>query len=310
VRRALPGGTITRDNAGDPSNRDKKLRPLVLLALLSALFLPASYAAAQDVPPEAVAPTEPVVVPNFWDPRARIERPSANEIGAIRFLTTDDFPPFAFRDRRGLLVGFDIDLAQAICSVLKVQCAIQIRPFHTLVAGLKDGTGNAIIAGFDLEKAPAEGLIATQAYLKIPGRFVIRKDAAFDPGPPAPEGFVGVVCNSAHAAYLTRFFPDLHVACFMKASVPLEELKDGTLDAVFGDALSTSFWLNGSESADCCRFSGGAYLDDRYFGPGLAIVMKAEDRALKSALDYALREVHRAGTYEELYLRYFPVGLF
>ncbi len=38
--------------------------------------------------------------------------------------------------------------------------------------------------------------------------------------------------------------------------------------------------------------------------------MKAEDRALKSAIDYALREVYRAGTYEELYLRYFPVGLF
>ena len=54
---------------------------------------------------------EAVVVPNFWDPRARIERPSAEEIGAIRFLTTDDFPPFAFKDRRGILVGFDIDLA-------------------------------------------------------------------------------------------------------------------------------------------------------------------------------------------------------
>ena len=38
--------------------------------------------------------------------------------------------------------------------------------------------------------------------------------------------------------------------------------------------------------------------------------MKAEDRALKFAIDYALREVYRAGTYEELYLRYFPVGLF
>ena len=56
-----------------------------------------------------------MVVPNFWDPRARIERPSAAEIGTIKFLTTDDFPPFAFRDRRGILVGFDVDLAEAIC---------------------------------------------------------------------------------------------------------------------------------------------------------------------------------------------------
>lgn len=275
--------------------------------LLVALVLAAVPATAAD---DAAVDSEAVVVPNFWDPRARIERPSAEAIGAIRFLTADDFPPFAFKDRRGILVGFDVDLAQAICTVLKVQCAVQTRPFETLVAGLKDGTGNAVIAGFDLEKAPAEGLITTQAYLKIPGRFVVRKDKSFDPGPPPPEGFVGAVCNSAHAAYLTRFFPDLHVACFMQLAPALAELKKGTLEAVFGDGLGLSFWLNGPESEDCCSFVTGAFLDDRYFGAGLAIVMKAEDRQLKFAIDYALREVHRAGTYEELYLRYFPVGLF
>ena len=172
--------------------------------------------------------SESVTVPNFWDPRARIERPSAEAIGAIRFLTTDDFPPFAFRDRRGILVGFDIDLAQAICAVLKVQCAIQVRPFETLVDGLKDGTGNAIIAGFDLEKAPAEGLIASQAYLKIPGRFVVRKDKSLRPRP-AGAGRASSASSAARRMppISTRFFPDLHVACFMRPAVPLAELKDG-----------------------------------------------------------------------------------
>jgi polar amino acid transport system substrate-binding protein len=286
------------------------LRLFHLLILL--LFAFPAVAFAEDTAAPAVPATEgaAVVVPNFWDPRARIERPSGDAIGAIRFLTTDDFPPFAFRDRRGILVGFDIDLAQAVCGVLKVQCAVQVRPFETLVDGLKDGTGNAIIAGFDLEKAPAVGLIASQAYLKIPGRFAVRKDKAFSPGPPIPAGHVAVVCGSAHAAYLARFFPDLHVACFTRQADQLAELKSGGIDAIFGDALSLSFWLNGPQSEDCCRFEGGAYLDDRYFGAGLAIVMKAEDRQLKFAIDYALREVYRAGTYEELYLRYFPVSLF
>ena len=280
-------------------------RLLLLLALALCPFL--STAAAQESTPAA---EEPVIVPNFWDLRARLEQPSTAEVGVIRFLTTDDFPPFAFRDRRGMLVGFDIDLAQAVCDVLKVQCAIQTRPFDTLVAGLKDGTGNAIIAGFDLERAGAEGLIASQTYLKIPGRFISRKDAPFEPGPPPPERLVGVVCGTAHAAYVERYFPHLHVACYQKLSIPLEELRKDVLSAVFSDALGLSFWLHGPQSEDCCRFAGGAYIDDRYFGAGLSIVMKAEDRTLKFALDYALREVYRSGVYEELYLRYFPVSLF
>lgn len=285
------------------------MRLLSVLPVLAALICIAvpSIASAQESAPAA---TEAVVVPNFWDPRARFERPSASEIGAIRFLTADDFPPFAFRDHRGILIGFDIDLAQAICTTLKVQCAVQSRPFDTLVGGLKDGTGNAIIAGFDVERAGAQDLIATQAYLKIPGRFVVAKTTTFDPDGKPPKKFVGAVCDSAHAAYLARFFPDLHVACYLSPAAALTEVKAGTLAAVFGDALSLAFWLHGPESEDCCRFSGGAYLDARYFGPGLSIVMKAEDRTLKSALDYALREVYRAGTYEELYLRYFPVSLF
>jgi polar amino acid transport system substrate-binding protein len=278
-----------------------------LLALL-VLAAPALAQAPGAAPVPAPALPEAVQVPNFWDPRARLERPEAGEIGAIRFLVSDDFPPFAFRDRRGMLVGFDVDLAEALCRVLKVPCAMQARPFDMLKAGLADGTGNAIMAGLDPEKAGAEGLIATQAYLKIPGRFVAAKGASFSPE--AAGGAVAVACGSAHAAFLARYFPALQATCTNNTAAALAQLKAGKVAAVFGDALGLAFWLHGPDSQDCCRFAGGAYLDDAFFGAGLSIVLKPEDRKLRSALDYALREVYRAGTYEELYLRYFPVSLF
>lgn len=298
-----------------------RLLALLRLAVLCvALLVPAASGQTPEPSPPPTgsgrAPQSPpsvaaeVQIPNFWDPRARLERPSPAEVGAIRFLTADDFPPFAFRDRRGMLIGFDVDLAAAICRALEVPCAIQARPFDTLKAALEDGTGNAIIGGFDPEKAGAEALTATQPYLKIPGRFVSRKDKAFDPGPPPPEGFVGVACGSAHQAFLGRYFPRLRVACYPSLERALAELQAGPLDAVFGDALRLAFWLHGEMSQDCCGFSGGPYLDDEFFGSGLAIVVKAEDRRLKSAFDFALREVYRSGVYEELYLRYFPISLF
>src|SRR5918998_3039030 len=115
------------------------LSPLLALVALAGIALPAATMAQVAAPrPEsaqAAAPTtiSPVQIPNFWDPRARLERPPATGIGTIRFLTADDFPPFSFRDRRGMLIGFDIDLAEAICEVLQVRCAVQTRPFETLV---------------------------------------------------------------------------------------------------------------------------------------------------------------------------------
>jgi polar amino acid transport system substrate-binding protein len=126
-----------------------------------------------------------------------------------------------------MLIGFDVELAQAICKVLKTPCAIQSRPFDTLKAGLADGTGNAILAGFDPERAGAEGLIASQAYLKIPARFVARNEAPFDPNAPPPDAVVSVACGSAHQVFLERFFPRLKLACQPTAAAGLEELKAG-----------------------------------------------------------------------------------
>ncbi|WP_169738462.1 transporter substrate-binding domain-containing protein [Afifella pfennigii] len=270
----------------------------ILLALGCLALLVAGVARAQEP-----------VIPNFWDPRSRIERPNADTIGPIRFLATNDFPPFSYRDRRGALIGFDIDLIRAVCDVLKTACAVQTRPFETLEKALRDKEGDAVIAGLAPDPEADEPLLATRPYLKVPARFVTLKETAFDPGAPAGE-FVGTVCGSAHQAYLDRYFPDLNVACFQNMQAALNSLQEKRLKAVFGDALRLSFWLHGESSEACCHFAGGPYLSDRYFGDGLKIVVRPDEAELKNALDYALREVYRKGTYAELYLRYFPVSLF
>src|SRR5258708_26385790 len=62
----------------------------------------AVFAAAGDTLPAraqvAVAhrPAAPAVVPGFWDPRRRPERPDLARLTAIRFMTEVDYPPFNF----------------------------------------------------------------------------------------------------------------------------------------------------------------------------------------------------------------------
>jgi polar amino acid transport system substrate-binding protein len=256
-----------------------------------------------------VAAQETVTVPNFWDPKSRLDRPEPGSVKAIRFLTTADFPPFQFRDRRGILIGFNVDLASAVCRILAVECAMQIRPYDTLAGALTDKTGDAVIAGLSEPRARAKGLSFTRPYFRIPARFVTRKESDFKVENPG-AGFVGVVCGSAHEAYVANFFADLIPACYTDATAALEQLKAGSIDLVFADALSIASWLHDPATKECCRFASGPFLDERYFGPGISIAVREEDRKLRQALDYAMRELHRTGVYEELYLRYFPVSLF
>ena len=106
-------------------------------------------------------------------------------------------------------------------------------------------------------------------------------------------------------------FGNMRVQLFDTLDAALLALQQDKVATVFGDGLTLSFWLqSGKEEANCCKFVGDAYLSSDYLGNGLTIAVAKSDQDLQRALNYALRTVNDRGTFAELYLRYFPIGLF
>jgi polar amino acid transport system substrate-binding protein len=253
-----------------------------------------------------------VVVPNFWDPKRRLERPPADTVPVIRFATTDDFPPFNFLDAEGHLTGFNVDLARAICAELAIRCTIQARPWNNLVETLTNKTADAAIAGMAISGEARSQLDFSDVYMRSPARFVARRDAAkLDLTPDGLKGkTLAVVARTAHEAYLAAFFPEVERKLYPTADAARQALKSGVVDAHFGDGEQLSFWLAGESAAGCCVFVGGPYLESRFFGLGMTIAMAKGSTDLKRAIDSALEAIYDKGVYAELYLRYFPVGFF
>jgi polar amino acid transport system substrate-binding protein len=263
-------------------------------------------------PPPPALPGAQVTIPDFFDPRQRIERPAAGTVPSIRFLTTDDFPPFNFLDDRGQLTGFNVDLARAICAELQIPCTIQARGFDDLLGHLADKSADAVIAGVAVTADARAKADFSEVYLRLPARFIVRKaDSGVAIGPAALAGkSVAVVDGTAHAAYLAALFPKAVAKRFANADEARAALKGGMVDALFGDGEQLSFWLQSDAAGGCCAFAGGPYLDDRYFGEGYAIAIPAGATALKNALDAALQAIYDRGVFGDLYLRYFPIGFF
>ncbi|MDR3494247.1 MAG: transporter substrate-binding domain-containing protein, partial [Ancalomicrobiaceae bacterium] len=93
----------------------------LIASLAMGLMLVSLRALAADETPPPEPPRADRVVPSFWDPQVRPEKPPG-DAGTIRFLTSGDFPPFNFLDSGGHLTGFNVDLARAICTVLSATC--------------------------------------------------------------------------------------------------------------------------------------------------------------------------------------------
>ncbi len=252
--------------------------------------------------------------PNFWDSKELLPKPDLSALPRLRFLTTTDFTPFNFLDGQGRLSGFHVDLARALCAELGLadKCEIQALPWAELDAALQKGEGEAILAGIAVTPQTRGKYAFSRAYLQFPARFVMAKAKAItEPIYDTIKGKrVGVLAGSAHERMLRDEFGEAQPVAYRKPEELRAELKGGKIDAIFGDGMRLSFWLDGADAAGCCRFVGGPYLAPEYFGAGMAIAVKPQDKALAAAFDYALQQISIKGTFAELYLRYFPVSFY
>ena len=77
-----------------------------------------------------------------------------------------------------------------------------------------------------------------------------------DPLPERLEGKkVAVVTGTAHEAYLKALFTEAEVRPYPNAEVARLALRRGEVDLLFGDSISLAFWLNGTDSENCCAFA-------------------------------------------------------
>ncbi len=252
------------------------------------------------------------VIPGFWDPRRRPERPDLSRIQSIRFLTDFDYPPFDFSGPDGSPAGFNVDLARLLCDEINVSCTIQARQFGTLLDALNDNRGDAVIASIAPNAQTRQRADFTDPYYRTPARFVARTDSPIvDVLPEKVEGKkIAVIAGTAHEAYLKAMFTEAEVRSYPNAAAARAALRDGEVDLLFGDGISLAFWLNGTDSGGCCAFRGGPFLESRYFGEGIGIAVKHGNDLLRQALNWALFQLWEKGRFTDLWLRYFPISPF
>jgi polar amino acid transport system substrate-binding protein len=288
-------------------------------ALAALLTIAAVAAAAAQTPP--ATPQRPAVqgktsdalaVPGFWDPRRRPERPDLTRISVIRFLTETDFPPFNFTGADGTPAGFNIDLARLVCEEIKIPCTVQQRRFDTLVPSLNKNEGDAVIASLAETPDMRRQLDFSEPYYRTPARFVSRRDVEInDVRPQSLEGKkIAVVAGTAHEAYLKTLFTEAELHPYPSDAAARFALKRGEVDLLFGDGISLAFWLNGTDSSNCCVFRGGPFLESKFFGDGVGIAVKRGNDLLRQTFNWALFRLWESGRFTDLWLRYFPISPF
>ncbi len=217
----------------------------------------------------------------------------------------DTFAPMGFRNAKGELDGFDIDLSRAVAKKLGVNIELQPIEWSMKEAELNTGNIDLIWNGYSIDEVRKTKVAFSTPYLANRQIVVTLADANIDVLDDLKGLVVAVQAESSAigAAYSKEGFVESlkngKMIEFGTNNEAFNDLEAGRSDAVVVDEVLARYYMkqNGEEKYKILEED----LGDEEFGIG----MRKEDTQLVKDINRALKELREDGTYDEIYDKWF-----
>jgi polar amino acid transport system substrate-binding protein len=224
----------------------------------------------------------------------------------IRIGTDATYPPFESQDASGAIVGFDIEIGNAVCAELKLKCEFQNQAWDGIIPALTANKIDAILSSMSITEERLKEIDFTDKVYNTPPAIAVAKDstiANLDPASFAGKS-IGVQVSTTHATYAEKVYSDAEVKAYNTADEYKLDLAAGRIDAAMDDVIVLSDWLKTDDGA-CCKLLGTIKPDPAIHGVGAGIGVRKEDTDLKELFNKGLAAIRANGKYKEINDKYF-----
>ncbi|MEF2276882.1 transporter substrate-binding domain-containing protein [Deinococcus sp. YIM 134068] len=226
-------------------------------------------------------------------------RPTTLESGVLKIGMEGTYAPFTFKDERGQLVGFDVDIAKAVAARLGLKPEFVLTEWSGILAGLQARKYDVIVnqVGITPERQRAIGFSAPYAYSSP--QIIVRGNAntSFRTLADLKGKRVGVGLGSNFEKQL-RDAGGINVVTYPGAPEYLRDLISGRLDAAYNDRLLVGYLIK----RDNLPVKGAGVIGDP---EAVGIALRKDNTGLKTAIDRALRQIRADGTYARISRQWF-----
>jgi polar amino acid transport system substrate-binding protein len=218
--------------------------------------------------------------------------------GKLTTCTHLSYQPFQF-EKDGEVVGFDVDIVDAVAKKLGVEQEIVNTPFETITTGAAFNQDQCDVAAAAMTITPEreEAIGFSEPYFAA-NQAVLTKDDKTAKDADALKDFkVAAQAGTTGLDYATENFKDAEVITYEDLPLSLEALKTGQADAVVND--------NGVLYDYAANNDGFAVGFDIDTGESYGIGMKKDSAELKKAVDDTVKELKDNGEYDKIYKKWF-----
>ncbi|CAN5749109.1 transporter substrate-binding domain-containing protein [soil metagenome] len=210
------------------------------------------------------------------------------------------YPPFEFVDETGTIVGFDVDLVNAICERIGCVARFESTAWDGIFPALAAGEFDMVASGVSITPERAEVVEFSEPYHVVTQAITVRvadADLTFD-DLVADEGRVfGAQTGTTNAFFAEDAFGRDRLNLYDTFSQAVQALLNGDVDGVVIDSVPAD--------AFAAEYAGSLVVDIRGLGEdplGLVFPIGSD---LVDAFNEGLAEIEADGTLEALKLRWF-----
>jgi polar amino acid transport system substrate-binding protein len=225
--------------------------------------------------------------------------------------TEGAYPPFNSVSSDGSLVGFDIDIAKALCEEMRADCTFVTQDWKGIIPALQAGRFDAIISSMAVTDEHKKKVDFTHVYYRTVPAVVVPKGSTIpDAAPEALKGrSLGVRDGTIHSRYAKAKYKESDIRRYPKVAGYEKDLAEGNLDAAMGSRLALEAWLK-TDAGQCCRVLATIKPDPEIHGQGAGIAVRKGDTDLVNRFNAALAAIRTNGTYKRINDGYFDFDIY
>lgn len=227
----------------------------------------------------------------------------------LRVAVNNHFPPLSWVAEGPSLVGFNVDVAEALCVAMERACEMQAVGMGDRVPGLMLKRFDVLVTPLSPNEPWAKAVALTAPYIRTGSVFLAREGFGGEVSSDTLKGKrVAVKRNAPHEAYVREHFGnDVEVEEAYSFGDAFNALADGDADLAFVPVFPALQFLREKDGKGF-RLTGPTITEGR-FGGGLHIAVRKDQPNLHAALEKALADILGNGTWSGIAASYFPEGV-
>jgi len=237
---------------------------------------------------------------------------SAKDWKKIRIGVEGAYPPFSSLTADGELVGFDIDIANALCAEMGVKYTLVQQDWDGMIPALRARKYDIIIASMAITEARKKQVAFTDKYYQVPAKFVRKKDSGIEISKAGLKGkVVGVQRATTHDNFITgEFGSGVEIKRYATQDEAYLDAVAGRLDLLLADSVPLQDGFLDTDLGKDWEFVGPGYTNVKYYGEGAGIAVAKKNQDLVDKLNKAIEAIRANGTYKKINDKYFEFDVF